>query len=149
SQQFSAAVNGSCNQLVTWTNPSGVGTLSASGVYTAPASLSGAQTITAVATSQTTPAVSSTASITLSPVLTVTVAPAAPSPYVAATTQSFTVTVQNAGAFVNRIWPTLIFRFGPPASPTILLGSHFFLFSVAPAGAKPSAAAVAARLGEA
>jgi len=51
-------------------------------------------------------------------------------------------------AFVNRIWPTLILRFGPPTRPTILPCSHF-LFSVAPAGAKPSAAAFAARLGEA
>lgn len=51
-------------------------------------------------------------------------------------------------AFVNRIWPTLILRFGPPAGPTVL-PCPALLFSVAPAGAKPSAAAFAARLGEA
>jgi len=46
-----------------------------------------------------------------------------------------------------RIRPTLILRFGPPAGPTVLL-CPALLFSVAPAGAKPSTAPFAARLGE-
>ena len=56
---------------------------------------------------------------------------------------------ERSAAFVNRIWPTLILRFGPPPGPTILSFPGLLLFSVAPAGAKPSAAAFAARLGEA
>ena len=51
-------------------------------------------------------------------------------------------------AFVNRIWPTLILRFGPPVGPTVL-PIPTFAVSGATAGAKPSAAAFAARLGEA
>jgi hypothetical protein len=47
--------------------------------------------------------------------------------------------------FVNRIWPTLILRFGPPARPTILGALLPLLFSVAPAEAEPCAAAFAAR----
>src|SRR5581483_7555521 len=31
-----------------------------------------------------------------------------------------TVSKAHINAFVNRIWPTLILRFGPPAKPTIL-----------------------------
>jgi hypothetical protein len=50
-QQFTAAVSSSTNQNVTWSiNPS-VGTISASGLYTAPASIAAAQTVTVTATS--------------------------------------------------------------------------------------------------
>ncbi len=51
-QQFTAVVNGtnSPSQAVTWSK-TGVGTLSASGLYTAPASTSSAQTATVTATS--------------------------------------------------------------------------------------------------
>ena len=48
-QQFSAVVQGTTNQAVTWAMSPSVGTLSASGLYTAPASITGSQTITVTA----------------------------------------------------------------------------------------------------
>ncbi len=50
-QQFTAAVANSSNTAVSWTMSPNVGSLSSSGLYTAPASVSAAQTITVTATS--------------------------------------------------------------------------------------------------
>ena len=52
SQQFSAAVTGTTNTSVTWSiNPVNAGTISGSGLYTAPSNVSTAQTVTITATS--------------------------------------------------------------------------------------------------
>jgi hypothetical protein len=50
-QQFTASVPSSTNQNVTWSMTPSVGTISSSGLYTAPATISAAQTITVTATS--------------------------------------------------------------------------------------------------
>ncbi len=64
-QQFTATTN-SADTAVTWTiTPAGVGTISASGLYTAPASIATAQTVTVTATSQVDTSKSSTATVTL------------------------------------------------------------------------------------
>ena len=52
SQQFTASVTGSTNTGVNWTFNPQIGTLTANGLYTAPASVMAAQTVTVTATSQ-------------------------------------------------------------------------------------------------
>ena len=65
SQQFTATVANATNQGVTWTlTPTGFGTISATGLYTAPASIAAAESITVTAASG---AASASAQIQLSP----------------------------------------------------------------------------------
>ena len=51
SQQFTATVTGSSNTAVTWSLSPAVGTISSSGLYTAPGVIASAQTVTVTATS--------------------------------------------------------------------------------------------------
>jgi hypothetical protein len=60
-QQFNVTVTGTTNPAVTWSLNPGVGTVSASGLYAAPASVSSAQTISVVATSVADPSKSASA----------------------------------------------------------------------------------------
>jgi hypothetical protein len=74
-------LTGSCGGPVSWTlNPSSTGTLSTSGLYTAPASLAGSTAVTVTAASQSDPTQTASATVTLSQVLTLSLAPAAPGP---------------------------------------------------------------------
>jgi hypothetical protein len=74
--QFSASVNGTSNQQVTWSlSPAGIGSLSAAGLYTAPASISSQQTVAVTATSVADPTKSAAATVTLNPPVTVAVNP--------------------------------------------------------------------------
>jgi hypothetical protein len=69
SQQFTATLLNSCPGAVVWSeSPSGVGTLSASGLYTAPAAITSQQTVTITATSQDDSTKSGSATVTLLPV---------------------------------------------------------------------------------
>lgn len=92
-QQFSATVTGTTNTAVTWA-ATGAGTISSSGLYTAPASLSTPASATVKATSQADTTKSSSATITI-PAVSATVSPGAPSVILGAT-QQFTATVSNA-----------------------------------------------------
>jgi hypothetical protein len=75
-QQFTATVNGTTNQQVSWSIvPAGVGSISAGGLYTAPSSVSTQQTITVQATSLADPTKSGSATVTLNPPVTVSVSP--------------------------------------------------------------------------
>ena len=74
-QQFTASVTGSSNTAVTWSISPSAGTISAGGLYMAPASIASQQTVTVTATSQADPTKSATATVTLSPTVSVTVAP--------------------------------------------------------------------------
>ena len=66
-QQFNASISNS-NTVVTWTlSPAGAGTISATGLYTAPASVTTQQTVVITATSQANTALSASAMITLTP----------------------------------------------------------------------------------
>jgi RHS repeat-associated protein len=67
-QQFAAAVSNSVNTAVTWSlNPVGAGTVSSTGLYTAPAGLVTQATVIITATSQADPNQSASSTISLSP----------------------------------------------------------------------------------
>ena len=94
--QFSATVNGTSNQQVTWSlSPSGTGSISASGLYSSPASISSQQIVTVTATSVADPTQSASAAITLNPPLTVSVNPPSASLTVNQT-QQLTVTIAGS-----------------------------------------------------
>jgi len=68
SQQFAANVSGSTNTGVTWSAvPGGIGTLSGSGLYTAPASVTSPQTVSVTATSLASPSKTTSATVELTP----------------------------------------------------------------------------------
>ena len=75
-QTFTANVAGTSNTAVTWSiDPSSVGSISAAGVYTAPASVTATQTVIAKATSNADPSRTATATITLNPPVSISVSP--------------------------------------------------------------------------
>jgi hypothetical protein len=97
-QQFTATVNGTTNQAVTWTvsgqgcGGAGCGTLTSNGLYTAPASLPTPPVVSVAATSQADPTKFASAVVTLVPPIVVTVSP--PRATVTVNTQQqFTATV--------------------------------------------------------
>ncbi len=94
--QFTATVTGSTITTVTWsvscTITGNCGTVSATGLYTAPASINVADTVTVKATPIADPAAATTAAVTLVPVVTISVSPSTAS-LVAGGTQQFTPTV--------------------------------------------------------
>ncbi len=100
-QQFTATVTGATNTAVTWSLSStsataaSLGTISATGMYTAPATVPTGGTVTVSATSQadTSKVASVTVTIT-APAITVTLSPKTPSVQVGLT-QQFTATVAN------------------------------------------------------
>ena len=67
SQQFTATVTNTSNTAVTWTAMPAIGTISASGLYTAPVKVSQKQTVKIVVTSQADPRQTSTATVVLTP----------------------------------------------------------------------------------
>ena len=74
--QLNATVANAANKAVTWSIfPAGVGSISSSGLYTAPATISTVQTLIVTATSQADPTAYSSTSITLVPSLAVNVNP--------------------------------------------------------------------------
>ena len=72
-QQFTATVVGSSNQSVTWTVPSGKGTITSGGLYTAPSAIGIQEDIVVRATSVADSSKSADATLTLVPPATVTV----------------------------------------------------------------------------
>ncbi|MBS1865618.1 MAG: Ig-like domain-containing protein [Acidobacteria bacterium] len=100
-QQFTATVANTSNSAVTWqvNNVTGgnstVGTISVSGLYTAPASVpSGAVTVKATSQADNTKSDTATVTVTPAPVIGVTVSPTTPTVQTGAT-QQFTATVTN------------------------------------------------------
>lgn len=75
-QQLSATVTGSSSQGVAWTMASGVGSISAGGLYTAPSEVNATSSVSVRATSTADGSKSALALITVNPVVGVTVAPA-------------------------------------------------------------------------
>lgn len=71
SQQFSATVSGSTNGAVRWTVNPAAGSVSSSGLYTAPASVGSAQNVSILATSVASPDASGAASVTVFPAVSV------------------------------------------------------------------------------
>src|SRR5699024_6979685 len=75
-QQFTAVVTGASNSAVTWSvSPAGSGTVTTAGLYTAPATATAEQTATVIATSVADPGKSDTATVTVSPAVSVSVSP--------------------------------------------------------------------------
>jgi RHS repeat-associated protein len=94
-QQFSASAVNTSNAAVTWTiSPAGAGTISSTGLYTAPASIATAQTVTVTATSQADSSATASGTITLSPPISVTVSPTTATLY-GGQTQQLAATVVN------------------------------------------------------
>lgn len=74
-QAFSATVANTSNTGVTWWLSPAVGTISSSGVYTAPVSIVATQSVTVIATSVSDPTKSAVASLTLNPPVSVSLTP--------------------------------------------------------------------------
>jgi uncharacterized protein YjdB len=93
-QQFTATVTGGTagNAAVTWSLSPNVGTISSSGLYTAPAAISSQQAVTVTATSVASPTKSASAAITLNAPVVVSMNPATAS-LSAGQSQQFTATV--------------------------------------------------------
>ena len=95
-QQFTASVTGSANTGVTWSLSPAIGSITAAGLYTAPASIASSQTVTVKATSVADPTKSATATVTLNPPVSVTMSPASVN-LTQSQTQQFSATVTNTG----------------------------------------------------
>src|ERR1035441_268824 len=93
---FGGAPNGSITTNVTWSFSPVVGSITAAGLYTAPASISSSQTVSVTTTSIADPTKSATATVTLIPPVSVTVAPATVT-LTQSQTQTFSATVTNTG----------------------------------------------------
>jgi len=95
SQQFTAP--GACGEAVTWSMPETAnGSLTAGGLYTAPASNTTQQTIAVTATSQASGTVIGSATITLMPPPPpINLAAASPSPYQVGSSQGFVATLKD------------------------------------------------------
>lgn len=94
-QQLTATVTGNQNTAVTWSLRPGVGTISSSGLYTAPAFLNTAQTVVATATSVADNTKMATSTIALSATVGVSVAPSSVT-LGAFESRQFTVTVTGS-----------------------------------------------------
>jgi hypothetical protein len=66
-QQFTATITGSTNTAVTWSTNNGLGSVSSTGFYTAPSSVSSPANVIVIATSQADPTKSGSATITVNP----------------------------------------------------------------------------------
>ena len=76
-QQFTAAVENTLNKAVSWSLNPATGTISAAGLYTAPAAVASAQTVLVIATSMADGTKSATAAVALIPPLAAITAPTA------------------------------------------------------------------------
>jgi hypothetical protein len=93
--QFTATVINSTNTAVAWSINPAVGSISATGLYTAPASIVFQQTVTVTATSIADETKSASRSVTLSPPVSITLAPVTVT-LLAGQTQQFIATVSNS-----------------------------------------------------
>jgi len=94
-QQFAVAVTGTANTGVVWSINPPVGTITSTGLYTAPSSISSAQTITVIATSVADSTKSASAAVSLVPVVQVSVSPSTAS---LQPSQSVTLTAAVTGS---------------------------------------------------
>jgi len=107
--QYSASVTNSVDQTVTWQvngiagGNSSAGTISASGLYTAPASVPGATTITVSAISVADTSKSGSTQASVVPVITIAISPASVT-MPAGSTQQFTATVQGTTSNASVTW---------------------------------------------
>lgn len=95
SRQFTASVANSTNTSVIWTMSPAVGTLTAGGLYTAPAAIAAPTNVVIKATSQADPTAFDTSTVTLTPPVTISLTPATAT-VGAGKTQQFTATVTGS-----------------------------------------------------
>ena len=100
-QQFVATVTGAVNSGVTWSLEPAVGSISASGLYTAPASLSGSQTVTVRATSVQDQTKWGSAGVTLTAAPQATAPTFSPAAGTYQSPQTVTLLTTNAGALIR------------------------------------------------
>jgi hypothetical protein len=93
-QQFTAVMGSACNAPVTWSLQPAIGAITQAGRYTAPASITGQQTVQVIAKSQSDGTQTAAALVTLNPPISVTVTPAAATLY-PGQTQQFAASVAN------------------------------------------------------
>jgi len=93
-QSFSATVVNTSNTAVRWSLSPSAGTISAAGLYTAPASIASSQTVTVTATSVADSSKSATTTVTLNPPVTVSLTPSSVS-LQPSQNQTFTTTVSG------------------------------------------------------
>ena len=122
--QLTATVTNSANKAVTWSiSPVGVGSISTSNLYTAPATITTAQTVTVTATSLADTTASSSATMTLEPSVAVTVSPATialNSGQTAQLTVAGTNVVDNG---TNQLIATITNALNPSVTWSALLGT--------------------------
>jgi alpha-L-arabinofuranosidase len=94
-QQFTATVTNSSDTSVTWSISPQVGSISSSGLYTAPSTVSYPQTVLVTAASVSNPAKMAVASVTLTAATTVAVSPGT-AQLIPGQTQQFSAVVQNS-----------------------------------------------------
>lgn len=94
--QFTPTVSNSTNANVTWSLSPAIGTISSSGLYTAPSLIASSQTVTVTATSTADNTQTASATISLVPAVSVSLTPATATLSAGQTTQ-FTPTVTNSG----------------------------------------------------
>jgi hypothetical protein len=95
--QFTASVTGSTNTAVSWTMSPAAGTLSNTGLYTAPATISATQTVTLTATSTADPTKRSSVVVSLKPTVAISASPANVT-LTALQTQLFTAAVTGSSS---------------------------------------------------
>src|ERR1035437_3881829 len=91
-QQFKATVTGTTNTAVTWSLNPVLGTITSTGLYTAPASITSSQTVTVIASSAADSSKTETATVSLQPSVSVVVSPTGAA-LRASQTQQFKATV--------------------------------------------------------
>lgn len=95
-QQFSVQANSSRIAGIVWSvSPSGAGTISQAGLYTAPAAVISQGTVVLTATSKADPSISASADVTIVPSISIKISPDAATLY-GDWTQQFTVAMENA-----------------------------------------------------
>ncbi|MFN0104214.1 MAG: SBBP repeat-containing protein [Bryobacteraceae bacterium] len=124
-QQFTATVSGAANTAVTWTITPAIGTISASGLYTAPASFLAEAAVTVRATSVAETSRSGTATVNL------TLPPVTPPPVITAegiaNAASFRGAVVDGGIAPGEIITIFGTNLGPPAPVTLQLDGRGFV----------------------
>ena len=123
-QQFTATVAGAANQNVTWTRAPALGSISATGLYTAPSWFTNNTTVTVTATSVELPSRSASATVTLANVLTLTLSPASAVGGVSTTANK--VTLDNpapSGGAVVSLTSSNPSVASPPATVTVAEGA--------------------------
>lgn len=143
-QQFNATVTGTANQAVNWSITPAIGSISASGLYTAPATVAATQTVTIRATSQASGTASGTATVTVNPLVTVSVSPSLAT-LQAGQTRQFGATVTGSQSVIWSISPSIgsISPTGLYTAPSSITAQQTIVVT-ATSQASPSASGTAA-----